>query len=290
MLPLAMDVPPPPADVVRRPRVWTVFCALLVAIVAALLAAGIASLVFLAVAPDSPGFHADQHEIMRWLGGSVAGVCSLIVPAQLSFFVSAAFAALLSPQRWSERLALRAPVVGALSTALLLAGTLGVLGVVMALAPLLGEPTEGMQDVAALLGSTRGGAAVAVTLVVGLLPGTCEELLFRGYAQTRFVQRFGALRGIVLAAVFFALAHFDWQHVTTAFCVGLWMGTVAWLTRSTWVSMAAHALNNIAALATMHAIGATDEIPWSPLLVACVAVLLALGVFGVVRARRRVPQ
>ena len=129
--------------------------------------------------------------------------------------------------------------------------------------------------------------AVLVTLLVSLLPGVAEELLFRGYAQTRFVERFGAPRGIALAAVFFALAHFDPQHVAGVLPIGVWLGCVAWLTRSTWISMGAHAINNIAGLALMHYLGNEADVPWTPEWLGAIAGLLALGAWGVVLARKR---
>lgn len=68
-----------------------------------------------------------------------------------------------------------------------------------------------------------------------LIPGICEEVLFRGFAQTRFVARWGEVRGIALASLFFAA-----MHGSVALVIlpgGVWFGLVAWRTGSNWSSI-----------------------------------------------------
>lgn len=269
----------------RRERVWPVFVAMLVAPVAAAVSVGISiGVAMLFGAGLRAGM--DTHEMMARLGESFAGVLLVILPGQALFLGVAVAGVGSSAVPWRERLALRAPRTSAANSALLLAGTLGVTGLAVFLIPLLGEPSESMRDLGRLFGGTHGAQAVAVTLLASLVPALCEELLFRGYAQTRLVQRFGAWRGIAIASACFALAHFDPQHVAGVLPAAVWFGCVAWLARSTWMSIAAHASNNLAAFGLMHVLGEELELPRTWLTLGCVGALLALGAIGVLRATR----
>lgn len=268
----------------RPARVWPAVCAMLLAPLAATACVAVSiGIAMLLGGGLRTGM--DSHELMRRLGESLVGVAIVLVPSQAVFFGVASAGAAASAQPWRERLALRVPVASVATIALLLAGILGVTGLAVLFSPLLGEQSEHTRDLLLLLGGTRGAQAVAVTLLASLLPAACEELLFRGYAQTRLVQRFGAWRGIAIASVFFALAHFDPQHIVTVFPAALAFGCVAWLTRSTWVSIAAHALNNLAALSLMRVLPEDMELPRNALTLGSVGALIALGALGVRRAR-----
>ena len=101
-----------------------------------------------------------------------------------------------------------------------------------------------------LLEQQQGGNALAALLVLGLVPGVVEELLFRGFIQRILIGRLGAFAGITGAAALFGMAHADPVHGTAAFGLGLFLGTLAWVARSVWPSVLCHALNNLLGVAS----------------------------------------
>lgn len=95
---------------------------------------------------------------------------------------------------------------------------------------------------------------VIVTLLLGTIlafaSGFGEEIVFRGYLQTRIAQRYNPTVAIVIVAVLFALAHplsttiHPLLYLATAILVGILFGTLFVRTRSLWASIALHTLWN----------------------------------------------
>ncbi len=81
-------------------------------------------------------------------------------------------------------------------------------------------------------------------LFISLAPGFMEELLFRGYIQSRLLKRWPAGWAILVSSVLFGLLHIMPQAVVFATVVGLWLGVVAWRTNSVWPGIACHAFVN----------------------------------------------
>jgi membrane protease YdiL (CAAX protease family) len=86
--------------------------------------------------------------------------------------------------------------------------------------------------------------AAAFVATVALLPGTFEELLFRGYVQRRLLQRWKPAVAITVTSAFFAACHVEPSTVVFAFPIGLWLGVLAWRTGSVLPGMVAHAFIN----------------------------------------------
>ncbi len=99
--------------------------------------------------------------------------------------------------------------------------------------------------------------AIEIAVWLTLAPAVAEELVFRGYVQTRLLQTWSAPAAIAFTAVAFAALHVDPVHVVMVLPVGLWLGVLAWRARSVWPAVLAHAVNNL--LATLEArIGGPD--------------------------------
>ncbi len=177
-------------------------------------------------------------------------VLVLIVPGQALLFSFAAVPAALSRERFRARLGLvRGRVHPVFAPALLLA-TLVPLGFSEWLAfRLFEEPSDHLEWLTGLIVGPRGLSAVLMYVAFTLLPGTCEELFFRGYVQQRLQRRAPPLLAIGLPAAVFALLHMDGMHVVTVFPLGLWFGFVAWGTGSVWPAIACHVFNNAFAIA-----------------------------------------
>lgn len=88
-------------------------------------------------------------------------------------------------------------------------------------------------------------AAVTSFLVIGGLVPIAEELLFRGVFQTYLVSRLGAVAGIVLSSLWFALLHVDVALLAPLFVIGLGLGFVRHRYQSIWGAVLLHAVNNL---------------------------------------------
>jgi membrane protease YdiL (CAAX protease family) len=88
-------------------------------------------------------------------------------------------------------------------------------------------------------------------LVFAVVPGVCEEILFRGFVLRGLENRFGGRSAVIWSAVLFGAFHFDLYRLVPTTVLGLILGWVAWRTGRLWPSMVIHVTNNaFAVLAT----------------------------------------
>ena len=82
-------------------------------------------------------------------------------------------------------------------------------------------------------------------LVVGLMAGLSEEMLFRG-AMLRTMQdsRLGIHAVVWIVAIVFSAIHFQFFGFIPRMLLGVWLGYLLVWTRSLWVPIIAHTLNN----------------------------------------------
>jgi hypothetical protein len=81
-------------------------------------------------------------------------------------------------------------------------------------------------------------------LVIGVMPGISEELLFRGVIQRSFLRSMPPPAAILLTTILFGLLHIEPATVALALVLGLWFGIVAWRTGSAIPGMVLHASVN----------------------------------------------
>ncbi len=142
---------------------------------------------------------------------------------------------------WRERLALTWPRLNARLIGSFALGLVANLILSLSLASQLGVE---MSDVAPLVEAMSSSSTAVLIGAVGvaLLPGFCEEILYRGFAQRRFIARWGAPLGIALTGTIFAILH--GSAAPAILPAGVWLGFVAWRTQSTWSSIILHAAHN----------------------------------------------
>jgi uncharacterized protein len=127
---------------------------------------------------------------------------------------------------------------------------------------------------------------VGITVVAPVV----EEILFRGFLLHRFAARWGTTAGIIVSSAFFAILHVE---LIGHFLFGVAMCALYIRSRSLWLPILAHAVNNAFALsfAFPDALGGAPEAPatiqefraeWPTGLVA-----LALGAAGLMWFWRR---
>ncbi len=86
---------------------------------------------------------------------------------------------------------------------------------------------------------------VPCVLVVGLMAGLSEEILFRG-AMLRTMQdsRLGPHAVVWIVAIVFSAIHMQFYGFIPRMLLGVWLGYLLVWTRSLWVPIIAHTLNN----------------------------------------------
>ena len=176
------------------------------------------------------------------LSNSIGQVMGLAIPALL--------AARLHSSEWVEYLRLRG-VDGRLLL-LALVGVVGLQPVTQWLAELnrqlpLPEAMRVMEQsqlelIRRVLESDMG-LMFNVTMLA-LVPGICEEVLFRGYAQRQFERAAGPVGGILLAGGLFGLYHLRPSQLLPLVVLGLYMAYLVWRTGSLIPAMGVHVLHN----------------------------------------------
>jgi membrane protease YdiL (CAAX protease family) len=89
-------------------------------------------------------------------------------------------------------------------------------------------------------------------LIIGVGPGINEELWCRGFLGRGLVGRYGVFGGIILTSFFFGLLHIDPQQGFMAACMGLALHFTYVMTRSLWVPMLLHFMNNSLSAIASH--------------------------------------
>lgn len=219
---------------------------------------------------------------MRETMRSPAGLFLLIVAPQLALVTPCLLAAHFSPEPTLKRLALVRGnwPVWAWFTAALATPLIGMLsGVVIGIFLEESETLREMSDVFRQQG--EAGFTAQLILMVALTPALCEELLFRGYVQSRLTRVFPPVFGIGLASLTFAAFHMDPVHVIAVAPIGFFLGWLSWQSGSLFPAILAHFGNNLVAVfATIMAPAADSGTLSLPALEFTLGILL-LGVIGI---------
>lgn len=185
---------------------------------------------------------------------------------------------------WRDTLALRRPPLVAVlaAVALGLCAWLFAGGVVARLLPPPESLTRAMERFLQL--GDEPMPLWVVWLVLGVTPGICEELFFRGLVFSG-LRRLGAWPAVLLSALLFGLAHASIYRLLPTFILGVLLGVLRWRSGSVVPGMAMHAINNglIGTLAQRPELAAwlgiqsAGSMPWGPVLGATAVMLAALG-------------
>ena len=86
---------------------------------------------------------------------------------------------------------------------------------------------------------------ISTVFVVGLMAGLSEEMLFRGAMQrTMQDSRLNAHAAVWITAILFSAFHMQFFGFVPRMVLGVWLGYLLVWTRSLWVPIIAHTLNN----------------------------------------------
>jgi membrane protease YdiL (CAAX protease family) len=173
----------------------------------------------------------------------------LVLPSQIMFFLVPVAAASLSRQPFLARLGLERGSAPFWVWALFVAGTptVGVLSSLL-LSSIAEEMSEQIKLMEEMIRAHNRDFFPGLLVLVAVLPGVVEELMFRGYVQSRLIQRWHPVAAILVSAILFSAAHLDPLHALGVLPLGLWLGLIAWRTGSVLPAIACHVANNAAAV------------------------------------------
>ncbi len=227
-----------------KPRVWTVFVAVVLATVANI---GFSVVVIVFLVANAVGQGMSPQEAAKQIPEMIMDpkvFTVLILCGGLACGLGAIIPAWLSPMPTRERLGLpgvkvpgRVYVLAILGSILPLAIALGFAQALTLVIP----PDESFQM---LFDKMTIATAVLFVLSIAIFPGVSEELLFRGYVQGRLLQRWSPIWAIGVTSVVFALAHIQPHTVVAAFPLGIYFGYLSWRCGSIGPSILCHAFVN----------------------------------------------
>ncbi len=272
---------------VQKPRIWPCLLVAIVALPIALVIAG--SVLALAAIADAGVDVLKDGSLQRWLekySQTRLGLLVLVIPGQAVFFFIALCAALVSPQPLTRRLGLRRGPLPLWTWAVFAIAT-PVVGLASSqvLSLLVDEMSDQLKMMEAMMQAHTDNFLIGLILVVAVVPGVVEELMFRGYLQSRLAERWHAVPAIVVSALFFSLAHMDPIHMLGVVPLGLWLGAVAWRADSVWPAMICHSANNaVAVVGTKYGQMPTLDFALDPMTMVALAIsfpafLLSLYIF-----------
>ncbi len=82
-------------------------------------------------------------------------------------------------------------------------------------------------------------------LCYAILPAVLEELLFRGIAFSLYEKSCGGLGAVIGTSLFFAMSHLSGREFFLYLAAGIILGFVVYITRSVFVTIVLHLINNI---------------------------------------------
>jgi membrane protease YdiL (CAAX protease family) len=231
----------PPA---RRPRVWTVFVTIVAAFVAVIAVSFVGAIAFAVVLIAGGTSPANLQKPLIDLLTAPPAFIGLGLLTQGTLAAVALAAGWLSPQPLAQRLGFVRPRWAWWETLVANIGTLVPFAIGMSGAFALVEVLDPDPTAANLMKSMSVAWVAPYLLFISLAPGLSEEMLFRGYAQQRLIERWGGWTAILVTSMIFAIIHVAPHTVVFAFPVGIWLGLMAWRSGSVWPGVIAHAAIN----------------------------------------------
>jgi membrane protease YdiL (CAAX protease family) len=238
----------------RKPRVWTAFATLLLAVIAgqlAVFAAAVALGFGSGVVMGAMGMDAAaiQSQIQSIFQNPLVSLIVTLLPFQLAMALAVVFAARRSNEPFKKRLGLLPPsgrkfgvvkLTALAAFTLSAALTLSILSVMYVGLSMPSNPVSAVVDGGSVWG------ILLLSLLISIVPALVEETFFRGYLQRRFLERWSPVVAIGFTTLLFAIMHFDsLTHIVAVIPLGIVTGLLAYRTNSVKPGMVVHALHNV---------------------------------------------
>ena len=91
-----------------------------------------------------------------------------------------------------------------------------------------------------------------LTFCIAVVPSVCEEILFRGYLMQNINQKHSQGIAIIVSALIFAIIHLNPITFIPIFILGLYLGTLFYLTGSILPAILLHFLNNFIVILSVN--------------------------------------
>lgn len=241
-IPLAVPAPRPPHPGYWWSVLWCGAFFLLVNVTAGLVAAGIVIVQMVGQAGPG-GMHegAQKRAEITQLVMTALGPGSLVAEAVCVVF-ALGLARLFAGPDWKRRLGWCRPSLAQVVLAFLLLPGIMVLSngayfLAQQFLPGLGHQQNMVEMLA-------GWPLWLGLLAVGIGAPVAEEVMLRGFIGRGLVARYGVVGGILLTSMLFGALHVDPPHVVATFFMGIVLHAAYLMTRSLWVPILLHALNN----------------------------------------------
>jgi len=185
-------------------------------------------------------FYVSPSWLKYGLLGLVVGVEVLLIAAPAIVF------GIIGRYRWRSVFSLRPPTLFAMGGALLLG--LGLIPIVNTLTLLqqsfhiLPQSQRDMEGMSQLFEPVLRAHPFLTPILVGVLAGVCEELLFRGPIQSALMRGLSVPTVLFVGGLLFAAAHVDLSGAPIRFGLGVVLGWVVWRTGSIFPAMLLHGL------------------------------------------------
>ncbi len=216
-----------------RPRLWPVFLSCLAAFVTIIAFSLLATAFVRSLDPDL-----SERAVFEGLPGLLA----LTVASSAAFILTALIA---SGGAVPASLRLMPGTESGRTLLVMVLGTLALGQTLDSLTALAGLAQHGnMVTIRRALAQAVGPDLFLAVIIVGVVAGTAEEIFFRGYMQTRLVQRLPRAAAVSITAFCFGVFHLDWLHGLLALALGLYLGWITELTGSALPAVVCHVINN----------------------------------------------
>ncbi|MCK6547089.1 CPBP family intramembrane metalloprotease [Myxococcota bacterium] len=210
-----------------------------------------------------------QQELNELLAGGIAPLALGVLANSLAF---ASVALIMVSRRRAredaERSMSSALAFVRVSPRVIVLAVLGLVGLTTCLdAVIVGFELEGfgrLAEMRTVIAKLTLSERVALSLIVAFGAGISEELFFRGWMFRALAPLQGRTIAIAASSIAFGLFHFDWVHTPVAALMGAYLALVVVFTGSLWPAIAAHVVNNLAAVFLAGAEGTPkDWIVWT---------------------------
>jgi membrane protease YdiL (CAAX protease family) len=162
-----------------------------------------------------------------------------------------------------KNLGLRKPTARAMCAALLVGCSMWYVNLL--LTTLLHRHADLPTENVAVEAAVREPAVLLSLVAVGVLPGICEELWFRGWWLRGVANRYSPTVSIIVISLLFSAFHMSWGQTPSTLVLGLVFGWLTLRSGSVVPAILAHICNNVIAVAlTRDAFGVNDWITAHP--------------------------
>lgn len=297
-LPPTADGPPPPRAWPIQPNFWWALLACVAAVLLTQVPGGVAAVaVMVGWALLRPGeVPATAREILLHPVGQFAMGLGILVAHGLLILFSLLALRLIAGPKWHREVAWRLPAWHhvPLTAALLPAFAILGGGLYHLLRSLLKVPSmsdfglPGMEDIEKVMGSVPLPLGV---FLIAVMPAFSEELWCRAFLGRGLVGRHGYVFGVLATSFLFGLIHIDPAQGLMAMAMGVALHLVYLWTRSLWMPILLHFLNNGLAVLLTRVPGAEaldkGGGPWHVALFALAGLVLVAGLVALYQGRAR---